>query len=49
MIRHMETEGKQPVWGAVEENPASCLLAQKIGFAPVDEIALFEPPSTSPE
>jgi GNAT superfamily N-acetyltransferase len=48
MIRHMETDGRQPVWGAVEENPASWLLAQKIGFAPVDEIALFEPPSTSP-
>jgi RimJ/RimL family protein N-acetyltransferase len=44
MIRHMEALGKQPVWAAVEENPASWRLAQKIGFAPVDEIALFEPP-----
>jgi RimJ/RimL family protein N-acetyltransferase len=47
MIRHMETQGKQPVWGAVDENPASWRLAQKIGFMPVDEIALFEPASTS--
>jgi RimJ/RimL family protein N-acetyltransferase len=49
MIRHMEAQGKQPVWAAVEENPASWRLAQKIGFAPVDEIALFEPPSASDE
>lgn len=49
MIRHMETLGKEPVWGAVEENPASWRLAQKIGFVPVDEIALFEPPSASSE
>jgi hypothetical protein len=47
MIRHMEARGKRPVWGAVEENPASWRLAEKIGFAPVDEIALFEPPSAA--
>jgi RimJ/RimL family protein N-acetyltransferase len=47
MIRHMAAHGQQPVWAAVEENPASWRLAQKIGFAPVDEIALFEPPSPS--
>ena len=46
MIRHMAAQDKQPVWGAVAENPASWRLAQKIGFAPVDEIALFEPPTT---
>jgi RimJ/RimL family protein N-acetyltransferase len=46
MIRHMTAQGKQPVWGAVAENLASWRLAQKIGFAPVDEIALFEPPTT---
>jgi RimJ/RimL family protein N-acetyltransferase len=44
MIRHMDASGKQAVWGAVEENPASWLLAQKLGFVAVDEIALFEPP-----
>jgi hypothetical protein len=40
----MDASGKQAVWGAVEENPASWLLAQKLGFVAVDEIALFEPP-----
>jgi RimJ/RimL family protein N-acetyltransferase len=44
MIQHMRAQGKQPVWQAVEENQASWRLAQKIGFVPVDELALFEPP-----
>jgi len=48
MIRHMGAQDKRPVWGAVVENRASWRLAQKIGFAPVDEIALFEPPPTIP-
>lgn len=43
LIRHMRARGKQPVWGAVEENPASWRLARKLGFVPVDELALFEP------
>ncbi len=43
MIRHMQAQGKRPVWGAVEENPASWRLAHKLGFVPVDELALFEP------
>jgi RimJ/RimL family protein N-acetyltransferase len=38
----MDTQDKQPVWQAVEENPASWRLAQKLGFVPVDELALFE-------
>ncbi len=42
MYRHQQTLGKQPVWAAVEENPASWRLAQKIGFVAVDELALFE-------
>jgi RimJ/RimL family protein N-acetyltransferase len=49
MIRYMATHAKQPVWGSVVENPASWRLAQKIGFEPVDEIALFEPPATMPK
>jgi RimJ/RimL family protein N-acetyltransferase len=44
MIRHMQARGKQPVWGAAEDNPASWRLARKLGFEPVDELALFEPP-----
>lgn len=43
MIRHMQAQGKQPVWQAVVENPASWRLAQKLGFVPVDELAFFEP------
>lgn len=43
LIRHMQALGKRPVWGAVEENPASWRLAAKLGFVPVDELALFEP------
>jgi RimJ/RimL family protein N-acetyltransferase len=42
MIRHMQTQGKQPVWQSLEENPASWKLAQKIGFKAIDELALFE-------
>jgi GNAT superfamily N-acetyltransferase len=41
LIRHMWARGKRPVWQAVEENPASWRLAQKLGFVPVDELALF--------
>ncbi|GAC1544042.1 MAG: hypothetical protein NVS2B7_18130 [Herpetosiphon sp.] len=44
MIRHMQTQGKQPVWDALASNPASWRLALKLGFVPVDELALFEPP-----
>lgn len=43
MIRHMLTQGKRPVWQAVEENPASWRLAEKLGFTPTDELVLFEP------
>ena len=44
MIRHMHTAGKHPVWQAVEGNPASWRLAQKLGFVPVDRLAFFESP-----
>jgi GNAT superfamily N-acetyltransferase len=39
---HMERHGKAPVWGALAENAASRRLAESLGFAPVDEIAVFE-------
>jgi GNAT superfamily N-acetyltransferase len=45
LIRHMQTLGKQPVWGALEENPASWRLAQKLGFVAMDALAIFEPPA----
>jgi len=44
MIRYMQTQGKHPVWQAFEDNPASWRLAQKLGFVPVDELALFMRP-----
>ncbi|MDF2628423.1 MAG: acetyltransferase [Symbiobacteriaceae bacterium] len=45
MIQHMQTHGKQPVWQSVERNPASWQLARKLGFMPVDEMIIFEPPT----
>ena len=45
MIRHMQAQGKQPVWQAVETNPASWRLAHKLGFGPIDELTLFTRPA----
>lgn len=42
VIRHMARQGQQAVWAAVERNPASWRLAQKLGFVVVDELAIFE-------
>ncbi|HYW11584.1 MAG TPA: GNAT family N-acetyltransferase [Longimicrobium sp.] len=44
LIHHMQALGKEPVWASIPENPASWRLARKLGFVPVDEVALFEPP-----
>lgn len=44
MAGEMEWEGLRPVWGAEETNPASLGLAGKLGFVPVDEVAVFHPP-----
>lgn len=44
MIRHMRTQGKQPVWQSLEENPASWRLALKLGFVSVDDLVFFELP-----
>jgi hypothetical protein len=43
-IRQMRAAGKQPVWGAYESNVASAALAHKLGFVPVDTIAVFTRP-----
>jgi RimJ/RimL family protein N-acetyltransferase len=40
----MQAHGKQPVWAAEEDHPASWRLAQKLGFVPVDVLALFKSP-----
>lgn len=41
MVRHMQAQGKEPVWQAAEDNPASWRLAEKLGFEPVDELVWF--------
>lgn len=38
MVELMGKEGLRPVWGAEERNRASLRLAEKLGFAPVDEL-----------
>ena len=38
MIRDERARGREPVWGADEDNVASIRLARRLGFAPVDEI-----------
>lgn len=41
MIRLMRERGKRPVWGALSSNSASLKLAAKLGFEPVDQVAVF--------
>ena len=41
MIRYMHADGRRPVWQALEENPASWRLAEKLGFMVVDELGMF--------
>lgn len=43
MIRAEQREGRQPVWGADEENYASRRLAERLGFVPTDEIWVCVP------
>lgn len=38
MIRHERSEGREPVWGADEDNHASLALARRLGFVAVDEL-----------
>jgi hypothetical protein len=38
MIRHERAQGREPVWGADEDNVASLRLAKRLGFVAVDEI-----------
>lgn len=46
MIRHERTLGREPVWGADEDNLASLRLAKRLGFVPVDEIWVAAPTPT---
>lgn len=37
----MSSQGKRPVWGALESNVASQRLAKKLGFSPIDRMAVY--------
>ena len=41
LAAHMASQGKQPVWAAEEDNTPSLELAAKLGFRPVDRVALL--------
>lgn len=44
MVGLMRGAGLTPVWGAEEDNLGSLALARKLGFVPMDEVAVFHPP-----
>jgi GNAT superfamily N-acetyltransferase len=41
LIDHMRRHGKEPVWGAIASNAASLAVAARLGFEPVDRLAVF--------
>ena len=43
MIRDERARGREPVWGADEDNIASLRLAQRLGFVAVDELWVASP------
>ncbi len=43
MIRDERARGREPVWGADEDNSASLRLAKRLGFEPVDELWVAAP------
>lgn len=43
----MAERGRQPVWAAYEDYPPSLTLAEKLGFRPVDQVAVLSPPPSS--
>jgi hypothetical protein len=45
MIRGERARGREPVWGANESNAASLRLANRLGFAAVDELWVCAPRS----
>jgi GNAT superfamily N-acetyltransferase len=44
-VQQMRARGKEPVWGAMESNPASLGLARKLGFVAVDRLFVLEAPT----
>ena len=43
LIRHFAARGKTAVWGALDSNPASTALAEKLGFTPIDHLLVAYP------
>lgn len=43
MIRDERAQGREPVWGADEDNTASLRLAKRLGFIPVDSLYVIPP------
>lgn len=41
LIDRMRKHGKEPVWGAEDDNNASLRLAARMGFVPEDRLAVF--------
>lgn len=39
----MRRLGREPVWGAADDNPPSLALAQRLGFEVVGQIFVFPP------
>lgn len=48
MIRDERGAGREPVWGADEDNVASLRLARRLGFVAVDELYVIPPAPPSP-
>jgi len=44
LAAHMASQGRQPVWGAYEDYRPSLRLAAKLGFRPVERVAVMSPP-----
>ncbi len=44
LIRSERAAGREPVWGAVESNPASLRLAARLGFVATDALWVASPP-----
>jgi RimJ/RimL family protein N-acetyltransferase len=42
LAAHMATRGRQPVWGAEDDNAASLAMAARLGFEPVDRLAVLK-------
>ncbi len=41
-VETLSKTGRRPVWGAVDSNVASLQLAERLGFRPVDRLAVLE-------